>query len=125
MSTVLTGRVYKPEIRYGRNGTAIFTARLQVYHGKDKDGNARTSYFDVKCLGPKAEVYGNTVRERDDVIIVGRLEEERWEKDGVKRSKVVVVIERVGVEPKEEQPAATSTVTAIGKEVYEDEEFLF
>ena len=59
-----------------------------------KDGDEwikETNFFDVTLFGGTAEFAARKLRKGDLVVIQGRLEQQTWEKDGQKRSKVVII----------------------------------
>lgn len=58
---------------------------------KDKE---RTSFFDVKAWGKQGEVIAKHFRRGKEILVIGRVEQETWEKDGQRRSKHIVVCER-------------------------------
>jgi single-strand DNA-binding protein len=53
------------------------------------------SFFDVDCFGEVAKLCGEKVRKGDEVRVTGRLKQSRWTQDGVSRSAVIIVAERV------------------------------
>jgi single-strand DNA-binding protein len=57
-------------------------------------------FFDVAVWGKPAEIALQYCKKGDLAIISGRLTQETWEKEGEKRSKVVIVAERVELPPR-------------------------
>jgi len=51
----------------------------------------QVSFFDITLWGRLAEVAQQYLVKGNPVLISGRLKQERWEKDGQKRSKVKVI----------------------------------
>lgn len=97
-ATILGNVTRDPEVRYTQGGMAI--AELSVAcNERRKQANGEyvdeVSYFDVTCFGRTAEVAGEYLTKGSPVFVVGRLKQERWEKDGQKRSKVVVIAENL------------------------------
>jgi len=94
MNTVsLIGRLgADPQLRYTQNGTAVTTFSLAVPRERNRE---ETDWFDVTCWGKLAELAAQHLTKGRQVGITGRLQQERWEKDGEKRSKVVVVVEEI------------------------------
>lgn len=75
------------------NDFVIGKASIAVERSK-KDGDdwvKETSFFDVTLFGGSAEFAARKLRKGDLVTIQGRLEQQTWEKDGDKRSKVVII----------------------------------
>ena len=82
-----------PELRFTNSGTALAKFSLAVYAGKDKD----SSWFDVTVWGQLAENVAESVTKGQRVMVLGRLEQQRWETpQGDKRSKVAIVADDVG-----------------------------
>lgn len=97
-ATILGNVTRDPEVRYTQGGMAI--AELSVAcneRRKQASGEYidEVSYFDVTCFGRTAEIAGEYLTKGSPVFVVGRLKQERWEKDGQKRSKVVVIAENL------------------------------
>ena len=80
-----------PELKYSSSGVPWATCCVAVttYHGKDKD--EEVGFFDFKIFGSGAENLGEYGRKGSLVTVTGRLAQEKWEKDGEKRSKVLVM----------------------------------
>lgn len=94
MNTVaLIGRLGgDPQLRYTPNGTAVANASLAVPRRGNRE---ETDWFDLTFWGKTAELAANNLAKGRQVGISGRLQQERWEQDGQKRSKVVVVVDSV------------------------------
>lgn len=94
MNTVaLIGRLGgDPQLRYTQNGTAVANASLAVPRRGNRE---ETDWFDLTFWGKTAELAANHLTKGRQVGISGRLQQERWEKDGEKRSRVVVVVEEI------------------------------
>lgn len=87
---VLVGRSTRDvEVKYLQNGQAVADMGLAV--GRKVKEEDKVSFFNVTLWGKLAELAGEYVKKGKQVAITGRLEEQTWEKEGEKRSKVVVV----------------------------------
>ena len=78
------------EMRYmpGQNATPLVTFSLAVDQGwGDKK---QTNWWPIEYFGTRAEKVLQYLTKGTLVEVTGRLEEQRWEKDGVKRPKTVV-----------------------------------
>lgn len=86
-----------PELRFSAGGTAVAKLGLAVNHRyKKNDQNIEeVSFFDIVVFGKQAEVCADYLTKGRNVLVEGRLRQNRWEKDGQKRSKVEVVADRV------------------------------
>ena len=74
-------------------GTFTVAVNKSVKNGDNWEN--KTSFFKVKGFG---KGYENAVRHMtkgSSVIIQGSLEQETWEKDGQKRSEIVVIADRI------------------------------
>jgi single-strand DNA-binding protein len=107
-NVVLYGRLTRdPEMRYTQGGVAVCDVGLAVNYvrGKGEEKKEEVSFVDCTCFGKTAENAANYLKKGRSVIIEGRLQQDRWEKDGQKHSKLKVVAERVTFTDKAEQPA--------------------
>ncbi|MBP2644542.1 MAG: single-strand binding protein [Firmicutes bacterium] len=94
--SIITGKAWEPEIKYGNSGTCIAQISISVYDGKDKDGNKQYFSILVKAFKETAEQIGNSIIKGDNVIVCGRLKLEKWEKDGQKQSRMVLIADSIG-----------------------------
>jgi single-strand DNA-binding protein len=77
-----------PSLRsVGAKNTTLATFTVAV----NEPSRDETSFFDVTMWGKTAENFCKYIKKGAVVLINGRLQQQRWEKDGAKRSKVVVV----------------------------------
>lgn len=100
MNTVnLLGRLTDdPDVRYtqGEHSTCIASYSLAVdRHFKDRDGNSMTDFFQCKSFGKTGEFVEKYLHKGSKIALSGRLEQERWTKDGKNYSKVVVIADRI------------------------------
>lgn len=92
---VLRGRLTRdPEVRHVGDKTVVALS-LAVNGYGDK-----VSFFDVEAWGKTAKIIQSYTSKGKLVTLRGRLEQQRWEKDGQKRSKVIVVADGVELDPK-------------------------
>lgn len=91
----LLGNVGKdPENRFNTNNTEIMTFTLATTHSyKGKDGNwvNETTWHNIKQFAPTDYMKTN-IRKGTKLFIDGRLAKNQYEKDGVKREFVEVVV---------------------------------
>ena len=92
---VLIGRLVRDaELKYTATAKAAVMFSLAVNESKkngDKWDN-RANYFDISFWnGAIAESLHPYLKKGKQVAITGKLEQERWEKDGYSRSKVTVI----------------------------------
>lgn len=97
----VVGRLVKNcELRYSQNGLAIANFTLAVNKRKKApDGNYEevASFFDCAYFGKAAEGVSQYLTKGQQVSIQGSLEQQRWETDGQKRSKVVISVYSLGL----------------------------
>lgn len=96
----LVGNVTRvPEMRYTPSGQANCRLGLAVNRRwQDKasgDWKEETSFFDVICWRELAENVSESIGAGTRVVVVGRLEQRSYEKEGQKRSVVEVVADDV------------------------------
>lgn len=91
---VLGNVVADPEVKQVGETTVarmrIVTSREYVSKNEKKTEKTGVS---VEAWGKNAEIIQKYVMKGKEVICSGRLKEDRWEKDGEKRSKLVVVLD--------------------------------
>ena len=87
-NVVITGNmVADTTLKYTQSGKAIANLTLAVSRRFNKD---ETDFFDVQLWGKIAEVAAGYLRKGSKVGIIGSLQQQRWEKDGKKFSKVII-----------------------------------
>ena len=85
-----------PELRYTTGGTAVAEVRLAInrrYTAANGDKHEEVTYVTCEAWSKSAETIREYVRKGDPFYVEGRLKEDRWEKEGVKHSRMKVVIE--------------------------------
>ena len=110
---VVCGRLTRdPEIK-NAGGYDLTTISIAVGEGfKDKKS---TSFFDVQIWGKLAGIVSQYASKGKQVIVDGRIKQQTWEdKDGSKRSKIVIIAESVQLigsksESNQDSPPARST----------------
>ena len=109
-SLVIVGRITQEigENDFGYISTG--TAKLQLHIANNesrKKGETWTdepSYFDITVWGKTAESLKAKIRKGLLVAVSGRLKQDRWEKDGQKKSKVYINADSVQILEKIEKP---------------------
>jgi single-strand DNA-binding protein len=109
MVTLTAGVVADPEIINDK--IAKFRIALD-YAGSEKDSQSNSGYFDVTYYLKDKEgfvsknasfvhgqITGGKIKKGSQISIIGRLLQERWEQEGAKRSKVVVIAEHIAYAP--------------------------
>lgn len=93
-----------PELRYTASGQPVLNLRLVSNRRKYNDQTQKwedtaVCWLDAAIWGKSAEAAHAFLQEKDLIVYKGELETREWEKDGEKRSKVVVNIREVGKVP--------------------------
>ena len=85
------------ELRYIPSGTAVTDISLAVNERIKRNDQwvDEANFFDVTMWGRTAEVAAEYLSKGSNVLVEGRLRQERWEQDGQKRSKVKVICDKM------------------------------
>jgi single-strand DNA-binding protein len=82
----LSGNVGRdPEARYFENGTMVANFSIAVSGRRDS-----TFWMPVKVWGKQAQTIIDYVKKGSQIIVSGELEEESWEKDGKKNTRMTL-----------------------------------
>ena len=82
-NVIFTGNLVNDIATNEKEGKLYAYDKIGVYNGKDKEGNQRDSmFFDFIVFGRDAELLRDLAKKGDQVTIIGRLEEDKNEKDG-------------------------------------------
>ena len=103
-----------PETKYLPNGTQVanFTIACNRKYKSGEEMKEEVSFFDCVAFGKLAELCSQYLAKGSAALVEGRLKQERWEKDGQQRSRVVIVAESVVfLSPKKESSAQEESVT--------------
>lgn len=100
--TVICGNLTRdPELRFTASGLACCSFSVaynrRVKNAAGEWGDGPPSFFNVTCWREMAENVCESLRKGMKVTVVGRLEEQTWEKDGEKKSKLEVIADDVAV----------------------------
>jgi single-strand DNA-binding protein len=92
-TVILVGRLTRDaELMYTSSGQPLTKMGLAVNRRK-KQGDQwvdESHFFDVNCWGKRAEALNPYLKKGQQLAIQGQLRQDRWEQDGVKRSKVLI-----------------------------------
>ncbi len=105
-SVSLTGRLTAdPEYKELAGDTKVANFSLAVNEYKKEGGDA-VSFIPVTVWNKQAEVAKNFLNKGSQVAIKGRFQQQRWEKDGQKRSKIQVICESLTLLGSKKQESA-------------------
>ena len=83
-------------IRTANSGTAIAGFTLAVDRRfKNKDGEKQTDFIRMTAFGKTAEFLQRYVSKGQEILIEGEMQQNDWEKDGVKHQSYQVVVSQV------------------------------
>ncbi len=89
----IVGRLVRDvELSYTNSGYALTKFSIAT-NRKKKSGDQWTdeaNFFDVVLWGKRGEALNQYLTKGQQLIVEGELCQQRWEKDGVKRSKVII-----------------------------------
>ena len=91
----LVGRLVRPcETRFTNSGVAIANFSIAVNKRQKVNGDwqDKASFLDCTYFGKGAEAVSQYLVKGQQVSIQGSLEQQTWESNGQKRSKVVVIV---------------------------------
>lgn len=90
-NVTLIGRVTEDiELRTTTNGKSVVNFTLAVRRNKEE-----TDFIDCKAWKGTADYLSTYIHKGNRIAVTGRLEQERWEKDSKKYSKLLVVVNEV------------------------------
>ena len=124
----LTRDISERDFGYTTGGTARLNLSIAVNRSEKRNGawQDKVSYFDVTVWGKTAENIRPHLHKGKQIAIDGYLDQQRWEKDGVKYSKVVIIADSVQLlggnesAPQAQQPAGEYQSAGSGDDFPED-----
>lgn len=116
---VLTGNLTRdPELKYSASGGAYTRFTIAVSREYKKD---ETDFISCTAFNKTAELIGEYTAKGSKLGVVGRLQQDTYEKDGKKQSKTGVIVDRVEFLSKIEKNRNKSETI----EIDNDDEFPF
>ena len=93
----LTRDISERDLAYTTGGTARLNLSIAVNRSEKRNGawQDKVSYFDVTVWGKTAENIKPYLHKGKQIAVHGYLDQQRWEKDGQKFSKVVIIADSV------------------------------
>ena len=93
----LTRDISERDFAYTTGGTARLNLSIAVNRSEKRNGawQDKVSYFDATIWGKTAENIRPCLHKGKQIAIDGYLDQQRWEKDGQKFSKVVIIADSV------------------------------
>ena len=128
----MTRDIDQRDFAYTTGGTARLNLSIAVTRSAKKNGawTDSVSYFDVTVWGKTAENIKAYLHKGKQIAVDGYLDQQRWEKDGQKYSKVVIIADSVQLlggndngqhsTPQVQQPAGEYQSAGSGEDFSED-----
>lgn len=107
--TILAGRFTgDPEGKNTKNGNLMASFSLADNHGKDDNGNEKTTFFRCTAYGKQAEMILDSCKKGHRLNVVGRLESRQYTNNsGQPATSLDVTVSEFGfIEPREQNQAA-------------------
>ena len=124
----LTRDISERDFTYTTAGKARLNLSIAVNRSEKRGGEwaDKVSFFDVTVWGKTAENIRPYLHKGKQIAVDGYLDQQRWEKDGVKYSKVVIIADNVQLlggnesAPQAQQPAGDYQSAGSGDDFPED-----
>ena len=124
----LTRDISERDFAYTTAGKARLNLSIAVNRSEKRGGEwaDKVSFFDVTVWGKTAENIKSYLHKGKQIALDGYLDQQRWEKDGVKYSKVVIIADSVQLlggnesAPQAQQPAGDYQSAGSGDDFPED-----
>lgn len=109
-TTALTGINQRVEVKTTQAGKTWVTGTIRVRNKmKNNEGKYDSSFIDYKILGARADTFAKYHgTEGGPLNITGDLVQEKWESNGDKRSKVVIMVQDFDLPPFDDSKPAAS-----------------
>lgn len=92
---IMIGRLAKkPELKTNSSGDKAYT-RFSIAVNSFSNGKEETQWFDITAFGKVAEVCSNNLDKGSVVMVEGKLQNNEYEKDGVKHKSTSIIADRV------------------------------
>jgi single-strand DNA-binding protein len=113
---ILVGNITRdPELSYTPSQTAVCEFGIAVNRkwGSGAEAKEEVLFMDCAAFGKTADLIAQYLKKGSGALVEGRLKMEQWEKDGVKKSKIKVIVEAVqflgAPSGQQRAPAATTS----------------
>ena len=110
------------EVRYTQGGSAIANFSVvssEKYKTQGGEQKEKTTFIDCTAFSRLGEICNQYLRKGSQIFIIGKLSLDQWEKDGHKRSKHSIVLDKMqmlGTKDDAAQPMNARTDTSQYKE---------
>ena len=89
------GRLAKdPETKQTKNGMSVTTFTLaNDKRSSEKNPEPGANFFDCVAWGKRGEAIAKFFKKGSPILVEGRLDHQTWEQDGMKRSRVLIIVD--------------------------------
>lgn len=123
-SVVLSGRLTAdPDLKYIPSGKAVVTFSVAVDRPTQKGQEKVADFFSVTAWEDLADLVVQSLSKGSPVVVQGHLRQDRWEKDGQKHSRVIVVASSISEPLWSKKKATTADTSGADPEDSEDVPF--
>jgi single-strand DNA-binding protein len=108
-----------PELRYIPSGAAVCDITLAVTEREKKAGEwvDTTAFIDCTLWAKTAEIAAQYLTKGSQAMCAGSIRQENWEKDGQKRSKLKVVVDKLQLlGTKSDRPAQVAQPAGVAED---------
>jgi single-strand DNA-binding protein len=106
VATLIGNLTADPEIKYLADGKAV--CKMSIAVNDDYGEKKKVNFFDITAWAALAECCVKYLKKGNKIAVSGKLDQQRWEKDGQKHSKTIIIastIEFLHTKNAEEKPA--------------------
>ena len=103
------------QISMSKAGKPIANITIAVRQDYKTDGEYKSDFFSCVAFGATAEFIGNYLTKGSKVLVVGKLKNEQWEKDGTTHYMTKVIIENIeGLDKKKTESKQSEGMESFG-----------
>lgn len=119
-TVIIVGRLVKdPELKDTKSGMKVCSFSVASEKRKTaKNPDPGTNFIDCVAWANTAENMAKYLKKGSEVVVNGRLDQQSWEQDGMKRSKLIVIadeVQFVGGKAREQLPTDQEVDDLSGK----------
>lgn len=95
---ILMGRLTRdPEVRYSQGGNSMAIAKFSIAVDRrfKREGQPDTDFFNCTAFGKQGEFVEKYLQKGTKVVVVGNIQNDNYEKDGVKHYSVQINVDEI------------------------------
>lgn len=95
---ILMGRLTRdPEVRYSQGGNSMAIAKFSIAVDRrfKREGQPETDFFNCTAFGKQGEFVEKYLQKGTKVVVIGSLQNDNYEKDGVKHYNVQINVDEI------------------------------